>query len=309
MNGIFVFIGVALVVVAAVYAIVRCSRCEEVSTLLCVVLVVAAVLMFVISGSFKIIPTGYTGVKTTFGQISETTLQNGFNWKSPIGERIELVNNKQQDITFNDKIWSETQERTTVYYEGVVVTYQINPEQSAWIYANVSNYRDALVSPGVVASAVKSASKQLSDVDSTNRSIIEPLVMEMLQQSLDSKYAKDTVHVNKVIIQNADFDQSYNDAIAAKQKAQVEAEQQSIENQKQIDKAEADAKVKKTRAEGDAEALLISAKAEAEANQLREKSLSDAVLESMWLEKWDGKLPQYVSGENTSTLISYPNGN
>lgn len=30
-----------------------------------------------------------------------------------------------------------------------------------------------------------------------------------------------------------------------------------------------------------------------EANQLREQALTPAILEKMWIEKWDGKLPVY----------------
>ena len=71
--------------------------------------------VFLLSNSLVIIPTGYTGVKTTFGQIEENTLQNGANWKIPFAQSIEKVNNKQQDIVFDDEIWGETSERTNIY--------------------------------------------------------------------------------------------------------------------------------------------------------------------------------------------------
>ena len=48
--------------------------------------------------SFHIIPTGYTGVKTSFGQIQETTIQSGkLNFCIPFVQSIHKVNNKQQD--------------------------------------------------------------------------------------------------------------------------------------------------------------------------------------------------------------------
>ncbi|MBR6229561.1 MAG: hypothetical protein IKQ97_07480, partial [Eubacterium sp.] len=53
--------------------------------------------------SFTIIPTGYTGVLSTFGQISVTTLPNGFNFRVPLAQEINLVNNKQQDMVFEDQ--------------------------------------------------------------------------------------------------------------------------------------------------------------------------------------------------------------
>lgn len=268
--------------------------------------VVAAVLMFVLSCSFVIIPTGYTGVRTTFGQVSEDAVPNGFNWKIPFVQSIEKMNNKQQDVTFDGQVWSETNERTAIYYEGVTLTYQINPEKSTWIYANVTNYKEALVSQDIVASAIKSSSKGLDDEDATNRSIIEPLVVENLQESLDGKYGEGVVIVNKITISNADFDESYNQAIAEKQQAQVNAEQQAIENQQAIDKAEADATVTKTNAQAAAEAKIIEAQAEAEANELLEKSLTDMILRQMYIEKWDGELPSVIAGDESATIMVQP---
>ncbi len=257
-----------------------------------------------ISQAIVIIPTGYSGVKTTFGQISQRTVPNGINFKIPFIQSVEKVNNKQQDIEFDDKIWSETQSRTAVYFENVTVTYRINPEKSAWVYANVANYRDNLVTDNLVASAIKSTSKALSDIDVTNRSIIEPQAMEKIQQALDEKYGENVVMVNKVVINNADFDESYNEAIASKQKATLEAEQQAIENQRAIDKAKAEAEVKRTQAEAEAEAERIRAQGQADANRMLQESLSKEVLEYEKLQKWDGALPKYVgSGESAGIMI------
>lgn len=48
-------------------------------------------------------------------------------------------------------------------------------------------------------------------------------------------------------------------------------------------------------AKANAEKLLVAARAEKEANELKTKGLTPAVLEQMWIEKWDGKLPMYGS--------------
>lgn len=46
-------------------------------------------------------------------------------------------------------------------------------------------------------------------------------------------------------------------------------------------------------AEANAKSLLVAAQAEAEANRLKQQALPPQILEKMWIEKWDGKLPQY----------------
>lgn len=259
---------------------------------LCVPLIVVGLILTLFTQALTIVPTGYTGVRSTFGQISEKTVQNGFNWKVPFIQKIEVVNNKQQDVTFEDKIWSETANRTAVYYENVTVTYQINPDKSSWVYANVSNYKDELVSAGIVSSAVKSASKELQDTDATSRTKIEPLAMNRLQEALNEKYSKDIVVINKVVINGADFEDSYNKAIAKKQKAQLEAEEQNILNKKNIAKAEAEAEVK-----------IKNAEAESKANKMLEKSLTDNVIKSRYIEKWDGKMPSVVTSKDGNIMI------
>lgn len=269
----------------------------------CLVLVVA---FFLLSNSFVVIPTGYTGVRTTFGQIDERTVPNGFNWKIPFVQSVEIVNNKQKDVVFKDKVWSETSERTAIFYEGITVTYQINPNMSAWIYANVSDYKAALVSQNLVASAIKASSKGLTDIDATNRSIIESLAIQNIQQSLDEKYGAQVVYITKVTINNADFEDSYNAAIAARQQAILSAEQQAIENQRAVDKAVADAAVTRTNAEANADAQLMQAQAAAEANKLLEKSLTNQILLKELIQKWNGQLPVYLTDGNQ--IFTFPIG-
>ena len=167
----------------------------------------------------------------------------------------------------------------------------------------MSDYRNALVNQSIVASAVKASSKQLNDTDATNRGMIEPLVMATLQASLDEKYEAGTIIINKVTISNVDFDDSYNQAIAAKQKAMIEAQQEAIENEKAIAKAEAEATVLLTEAQAQAEAALIRAQAEAEANRILQESLSPEILNQMYIEKWNGQMPAYMGGESPSLIF------
>ena len=283
-----------------------------------ITLVVVFLLFITVTNSFKIIPTGYTGVRTTFKQVDNVVLQNGLNFKLPFVQKIITVNNKMQDMDFAGPIWSETSERTALYYANITVSYQINPEKSAWIYANVSGYKDNLISDSIVASAIKSSSKTLNSTEATNRSMIEPLTQEILQASLDSKYGENTVIIHKVVIGNTDFEDSYNQAIADKQKQQIAYEQQQIENQKAVEKAEADAKVaeinanakkQKTEiaAEAQANAIKIEAEAQAEANKMINDSVTANVIAYMQADKWDGAKPKVMLGDDSQVIVDAGN--
>ena len=263
-------------------------------------IVIAALVM--IGNAFKIVPTGYTGVRVRLGQVSEENISSGVALKIPFVDSIRLVNNKQQDVTIEGQIWSETSERTALYYEGINITYRINTGRSAWLVANVNDYEHTLLTSSFVASSVKTASKQFTAIDATNRGIIEPAIAQALQASVDEKYGEDTITIIKVVVNNADYEDSYNEVIAEQQAAQIRYQTQQIENLRAIEQAEAQATVTITSAQAEADALLIAAEAEAEANAVREESLTPNIIRYETITRWDGRLPMIQTGEDGSVI-------
>lgn len=273
--------------------------------------IITSVLAFIIILSailtVFVVPTGSTGVKITCGQVSQYAIESGVYAKIPFIQRVIKINNKQQDISFNEeKVWAESSERTTVFFEKITVTYTIIPSESVWIYSNISDYKQSLIPLSIVSSAVKTTAKKFNSTDVTNRGIIEPATMAELQKSLNSKYGKEIVHINKISLNNIDFDESYNKAIADKQNAQLAYEKQQIANKQAVEKAAADAQAKKKSAEAEAEAIKIKANAEAEANKKLNDSLSDKVLAKEYYEKWNGQLPTYY-GNGNGLILQTPN--
>lgn len=268
------------------------------------ILIVAACALVLVGSSVAIVPTGYTGVRTTFGQVSSHTVPNGFSLKIPFIQNIALVNNKQQDKEFAGKIWGESSDKTPVYADAVVVTYQIDPAKSSWIHANVSGSDKGMVDQNVVSSAIKESMVSLAVEDVTNRSKIEPAVQQNLQLSLNEKYGEGTVQVIKVVINDMDFEDAYNAAIAEKSIALQTQQKQKIENETAIAKAEADKKVAIANAEAKAEAKRIEAEAEAEANRKIADSLTNEILKSKFYEKWNGELPDAMGSDTVITDIS-----
>ena len=219
----------------------------------------------------------------------------------PFVQSIHTVSNKQQDKHIEAQIWGEASDKTPVYAADVIVTYQVLPEKSAWLYANVSDTKN-LVGDELVASAIKSAMAELGPNEVTNRTKIEPLAQQKLAESLNQKYGEGAVFINKVVINNMDFEEAYNTAIQQKSIAQQNADKQKIENEAAIAKAEADKQVAITNAEAEAQKTSIAADAQAEANRKIAESLSEPLIEYQKIQKWDGKLPT-VSGSNALVSI------
>ena len=249
----------------------------------------------------NIIPTGYTGIKTSFGKVSQKELTTGIHFSVPFVQNVSEINNKQQDVTIADKIWGEASDKTPVYAENVTVTYNISVEKSVWLYSNVTNMDD-IINNGIVASAVKSAMAELGPEDVTNRGKVEPLAQQKLAEAINAKYGEDAVTVHQVIISNMDFEDAYNDAIQQKSIAQQTAARQKIENETAIAKAEADKTVAIKNAEAKAEKMKIEAEAQADANKKVAESISDELIDYQKIEKWDGRLPTVTGGNAIVSL-------
>ena len=104
---------------------------------------------------------------------------------------------------------------------------------------------------------------ELGPNEVTNRIKIEPLAQQKLAESLNQKYGAGAVFINKVVINDMDFEEAYNTAIQQKS---------------------------------------IAADAQAEANRKIAESLSEPLIEYQKIQKWDGKLPT-VSGGNALVSI------
>lgn len=291
-------IGAVLITAGIVFAFVKSLGKKALAS---VFLIIGAVVL-VGAMSFSIVPTGYTGVRTTFGQISENTVPQGFNLKVPLVQNIKLVNNKQQDVKISSQIWGETAEKTPVYASDIVVTYQISNNASAWIFRNISDTNN-LISDSLVASAAKSAMVEMKASEVTNRTKIEPMVKEKLISSINEKYGEDRISILKVVVNQMDFEEDYNKAIAEKSIAQQTKEKQAIENETAVAKAEADKQVAITNAQAKADATRIAAEAEAEANEKIKNSLNDQIIKSKFYEKCDGKLPEAMGSDTVITKI------
>jgi regulator of protease activity HflC (stomatin/prohibitin superfamily) len=112
-----------------------------------------------------------------------------------------------------------------------------------------------------------------SDSLVSNRQIFEELVQKNLTSTL-----KNEGFVFQQLTSNMDPPTSLKEAINAKNKSTQEA----IQSENKVRQAEADAKIKKIRADAD--------KYE---NDMKSSALSSLIIQQMFIDKWDGKLPVY----------------
>lgn len=267
--------------------------------------------LFIWGFSIVIIPSGYVGIKTSYGQISGEVLPSGQYFSVPFIYHVDKINCKQQDTKYEDKIWGESSERTPVYAENIRISFQINSEKAAWLWSNVEEWDYKLLKGSIVSTAIKRAAVELPNNQVTNRSYIEPLALKYLQEEIDKYYKESVLTINSVNIGNMDFSDEYNAALEKRDLAKLEAENAKYVNEKKLADAEAETKEakiksdaeiarKKQEAEAEAERKRIAAEAEAEANEKIAKSLTPELIE---LKRIDVEMKQAESLSNWNPSV------
>lgn len=249
------------------------------------------------------IPTGHTGIVTTFGRVENYTYEAGIHTKAPWQQVIKMDNRIQKSVVELSCFSSDIQEVATVY----TINYQIEKANAQTIYRTIGqDYYSTVIIPRIQESVKSVIAKYNAESLISSR---EKLSVE-IKSILVEKLAAYNIEVIDASIENLDFSDTYTDAVEAKQvaeqnklKAQIEQEQAILEAEaaakRAVIEAEAEAEVKKI----DADAKAYAGEKEAEANGKIADSLSSELIEYKYVEKWDGKLPTYVGGEGGTIPI------
>ena len=287
-------------------------------------LVVAAVCLVVgVSGiatdCITTIPTGHTGIVTTFGRVENYTFEAGVHVKAPWQQVVKMDNRIQKAIVEMSCFSSDIQEVDTNY----TINYQINKANAQEIYRSIGpSYYDTIILPRIQESVKSMIAKY--DAEELNES--REKLSDEIKRDLTAKLAVYNVEVIDASIENLDFSDAFTNAVEAKQvaaqeklKAEIQQEQANIEAKAAAERAviaaEAEAEKAVLAAEAEAEAKKKAADAmayagekEAEANEKIAASLSDELIKYKEIEQWDGKLPTYMGGEGSVPVLNFGNG-
>ena len=238
--------------------------------------------------SFHTVDTGEIAVVKQLGRAKyERTAGTYFDfWMTKTYQKYD---SKVRTIEINTAAYSSDAQTMTISMD---LQYQILSDKVTDI-ANQYGNLEALESRIMAIATERSKSTIGANTAMhiiANRDAMSPAVEDAIREAVGEKYF---VNIVSVVVTNIDFSDAF----------EVAVEEKMVAEQNQL-KAEYENEAKVAKAEADAEAKLIAAEAEAKANELLEKSLTDKILEEMYIDKWDGKLPQVVAGDDTSLMVS-----
>lgn len=249
--------------------------------------VAAFFLLITLLGCFTIVRAGHTGVAVTLGKVQEGVLQEGIHFKAPFVQKIVKIDNRIQKLEVNTEAFSkDLQSVKTV----LAINYRVDTAKSNSIYKNIgADYETVLVVPAVNEVLKAITARYTAEESVTNRNLIS----DGLVVGLNEKLNEIGLYVTDVNIIDFDFSDAFINAIEEKQVAQ-----------QKLLKAETEKQTAITNAKAEAESMKIRAEAEAEANRKISQSLTDKIIENKKVEKWNGSLPKYMTGESSGTLFN-----
>ena len=271
--------------------------------------------LFLILSCVAIVPTGYTGILTTFGRVENRTVQAGINFVAP-WQKVVKMDNRTQKVEITTAAFSSDIQQVDLQMS---VNYCIDQSAAQELYKTIGkNYYDNILYPRILENTKAvisqySAENLIAQRDSLSESIKENTAFDMEAFGIT---------VVSVSIEDIDFTDAFTNAVEAKQvaaqnklTAETEQAQKTMEERAVAERAvisanaEAEKAVIAANAELEvtkiqAEAALYAGEKEAEANERISKSLTEGLIDYYWIRAWNGELPSTVLSSEGNYMLN-----
>lgn len=248
---------------------------------------VLAGICFTIS-MFATVAASHVGVVTTFGKVSTETLSEGAHFVLPWSKVTEVYLGQQQASSENSEAGSKDLQSV---HATLSVNYTIDPSRARDLYIQnpTLSYSDLLVQPAIYEVFKAIVAQYTAEELITKRQEVSSAITNNLAKRL-TQYHLVVQNVNLI---NFGFSKSFD--LAVEQKVTASQKAETAKRNLERVKYEADARI--AQAEGEAKAISIQAAA-------TEKSGGAAYIQLQAIQKWDGKLPTYVTAGSAMPFIN-----
>lgn len=257
-----------------------------------IALIIVMVIAFIfIPWSFHTVDQSEVAVVKSLGKI-KTTQNAGTYFDFWVLNSYTKYSTKVQEVNIDDIAYSSDAQQMTL---NIKFQYQIMPDKIKDITTKYGNLKtlEARITPTVRDRVKTVLSKHTAMGIIEKRESMSGEAAKAVTDALGTGFY---VTVTNVAITDIEFSEQFETAVEDKMIAEQNQLKAEYENAAKIAKAEAEAKAK-----------ILAAEGEAKANELLEKSLTDKILQEMYLDKWNGVLPSVVTGDDAGIMFSLDN--
>ena len=252
-----------LLVLSALLVYILMKKSEK--TTIRVALTIVLLLVGLCAGGascVRVVPTGHTGIVTTFGRVEDITYEAGVHFCAPWQEVVNM-DNRNQKATVDLVCFSSDIQEVSVTY---TINYQISKTNAQTIYKEIGvGYYDVIVYPRIQEAVKSEFAKYTAEELLNMRSQLSADIRTVLTKQLD---AYNVIAID-ASIENLDFSDAFTDAVEAKQVAEQKSKQAKIEQEQKNMEAEAAAKRAEIEANAEATVAKIAAQAEYEVVEIQ----------------------------------------
>ena len=256
-----------------------------------IIAIIIIFLIVVFFNSFKSIPTGFVGVKTRFGQVQDTMLNEGLNLKIPFIEKIVLMDCRTQKTEYTMEASSKDLQKISNFK--VAINYNITKDTANTLYREVGvDYKTIIVEPAIQEAMKATIANYTAEELITKRNEVSAFALEALYNKLHNS----GITLTSLNILDLSFSPEFDQAVEQKQiveqetqKAQYELEKAKVENEKKIENAKAEAEVMRQQNEQITE------------NYLKLKEIEN---QKAMIDKWNGQLPSTLMADDIPSIFN-----
>ena len=286
----------------------------------------AAVILTVIS-CVRTVPTGHTGIVTTFGSVEQYTYEAGVHFTAP-WKTVVNMDNRNQEISVDLVCFSSDIQEVAVTYS---LNYQIQKANAQNIYREIGvNYYETVISPRIQEAVKSVMAKYTAEELLEMRAELSAEIKNILTEKLNTY----NIDVLDTSLKNLDFSDAFTDAVEAKQVAAQKKQQAEIEQEQALMEAEYAKNIAETRAMADAAVAKIAAQADLDVTKIQADAAEYAgqkdaaiigqvrdilaadpknltvedvenLLKYYYIQRWNGALPEtYVGSEDFYGMLA-----
>ncbi len=277
------------------------------------IIIILVLALVILGGMTVVVDAGHVGVVRSLGAVQTKALPEGFHFKKPFIDQVELMDIRL--TASHAKATAASKDLQTVSTE-VTTQYSLNGELAPLTYQRIGilpKFSSALVEPGIQECVKAVTAKFTAEELVTKRELVKQQIQEALSafinRTLQEKDLTGALNIANIAITDFNFSEEFNRAIELKVKAEQEALQAKNEKIRRTTQAEAAAAERQLAADAEAYATEVQSKARADAIQREAAALkqSPELIQLRTVEKWDGVLPR-MSGGGVIPFINVDGG-
>jgi len=243
---------------------------------------IALVVIVLLLATVRIVPPGHTGVRVLTGQV-RGSVGEGLHFVIPFVENMQMMNNRTVAMEMTTEVVTRDLQSVRMNY---IVNYSLNADASASVFQTIGTAYESVILRPIVEETLK---------DITARYPIEELITERARVSSDITVTLQAAYTARgfVLERFNIVDFQFSTEFATAIEAVRIAEQNALRAEQDLARVKFEADAERERASAQADVLRLQA-----------QELTETNLTAMWLEKWNGVLPVFMSGNDQGVMIN-----